>query len=118
SSAFALESRLFNSHGFCLDIPDNRKPQDRPCSSTNATDRRANLAVHHRNPMMKGDSMLSRKLSRLGLAVIAAVGVSVAVTPSAHADDPQIARFVLADFGVNSGWDTAMHPRMLADVNG
>jgi hypothetical protein len=59
-----------------------------------------------------------RKSFRLGLAVFAAVGVSVAIAPAAHAADPVIARFVLANFGTQAGWDVAMHPRMLADVNG
>jgi hypothetical protein len=62
--------------------------------------------------------MLLQKPLRFALAVIAAAGVSVAVTGPAHAAEPVIGRFVLAEFGAQNGWDVAKHLRVLADVNG
>jgi hypothetical protein len=63
-------------------------------------------------------SMLSHKTLRFAVAVIAAAGVSAAVTTPANAADPQIARFVLAEFGTQTGWDSTMHVRVMADING
>jgi hypothetical protein len=70
---FALESPLFNSHGFRLDVPAQSQPQDRHAALSGQPDRCPDLAGHHRHPTMlnRGDFFVTNKRRRyaLGLAI-------------------------------------------------